>query len=154
MASRTTLFGVGNTGFHVKFTWSMSVKAYSHYDNNMNYELWLLKKLYVAWVGLWYLIHALHKYALRVLMDMNTRRANVRRIEGDNVNEEALQANQALIDPSAMSNAEIMSVFQMLAQAMTSELNRGRDDKQAAPSDTGIDAPKKIRFYDLQARSE
>ena len=50
----------------------MSVKAYSHYDRNMdksmNYELWLLKKLYLAWVGLWDLIHALHKYALRVFM--------------------------------------------------------------------------------------
>ncbi|WMV09057.1 hypothetical protein MTR67_002442 [Solanum verrucosum] len=60
LASRTTLFSIGNTGFHVKITWSMSVKANSHYDKNMNdYDLWLLKNFYLVWVGVWNLIHAL-----------------------------------------------------------------------------------------------
>lgn len=34
----------------------------------MNYELWLLKNLYLTWVTLWGLIHALHMYALMVVM--------------------------------------------------------------------------------------
>ena len=52
---------------------------------------------------------------------MNTRRANARRMEGDNVNEEAPQANQAMIDPLAMSDVEVRPAFKMLAQAMTTQ---------------------------------
>uniref|UniRef100_M1D9Z7 Gag-pol polyprotein n=1 Tax=Solanum tuberosum TaxID=4113 RepID=M1D9Z7_SOLTU len=52
---------------------------------------------------------------------MNTQRANARRMEGDNVNEEAPQANQATINPSAMSDVEVRSAFQMLAQALTTQ---------------------------------
>ena len=48
----------------------MSVKANSHscinMNKNMKYELWSLKKLYLVWMGLWDLTHALHKYALMV----------------------------------------------------------------------------------------
>lgn len=42
----------------------MTVKAYPHYDSmnkNMIIELWLLKEIYLAWVGLWDLTHALNK---------------------------------------------------------------------------------------------
>ncbi|XP_049381257.1 uncharacterized protein LOC125845768 [Solanum stenotomum] len=50
--------------------------------------------------------------------DMNTQRVKARRIEGDNVNKEAYQVNQAPINPSDM---EVRSDFQMLAQAMTTQ---------------------------------
>ncbi|XP_049357353.1 uncharacterized protein LOC125822017 [Solanum verrucosum] len=60
---------------------------------------------------------------------MNTRRANTRRIEGDNVNKEAPQANQALIDPLAMSDVEVRPAFQMLAQAMTTQAQALREAK-------------------------
>ncbi|WMV46446.1 hypothetical protein MTR67_039831 [Solanum verrucosum] len=38
MASRPPLYGVGlyDTGFHVKFTWSMSVNAYYHHVRMKN----------------------------------------------------------------------------------------------------------------------
>uniref|UniRef100_M1D927 Uncharacterized protein n=1 Tax=Solanum tuberosum TaxID=4113 RepID=M1D927_SOLTU len=73
---------------------------------NMNviYVLWLLKKLYEMWVE-----------------DMNTRKANTRRMKGNNVNEEAPQenqapqANQALINPPAMSDAEVRQVDQLFS---------------------------------------
>uniref|UniRef100_M1D9H3 Integrase core domain containing protein n=1 Tax=Solanum tuberosum TaxID=4113 RepID=M1D9H3_SOLTU len=51
--------------------------------------------------------------------EMNTRRGNTSRVEGDNVNEEAPQANQAPINSSAMSDVEIRPTFLMLAQALT-----------------------------------
>uniref|UniRef100_M1DFF4 Gag-pol protein n=1 Tax=Solanum tuberosum TaxID=4113 RepID=M1DFF4_SOLTU len=38
---------------------------------------------------------------------MNKRRANARRMESDNVNEEAPQANQAPINPSVMPDVEV-----------------------------------------------
>ncbi|KAG5615102.1 hypothetical protein H5410_014926 [Solanum commersonii] len=49
---------------------------------------------------------------------MNTRRANARRMEEDNVNQEA---PQTWIDPLAMSNVEVRSDFQMLVQALTTQ---------------------------------
>ncbi|WMV29661.1 hypothetical protein MTR67_023046 [Solanum verrucosum] len=45
-------------------------------------------------------------------------------MEEKTVNEEAPQTNQALIDPSAMSNEEVRSAFQMLAQALVAQANR------------------------------
>ncbi|WMV37708.1 hypothetical protein MTR67_031093 [Solanum verrucosum] len=56
---------------------------------------------------------------------MNTLRANARRMEGDNVNEEAPpQANKALINPPTMSDVEVRSTLLMLAQAMMVQANR------------------------------
>uniref|UniRef100_M1DKB0 Gag-pol polyprotein n=1 Tax=Solanum tuberosum TaxID=4113 RepID=M1DKB0_SOLTU len=52
---------------------------------------------------------------------MNTRRCNTRRVEEENVNEEAPEANQAPINPSAMSDMEVRSAFKMLAQAMMTQ---------------------------------
>uniref|UniRef100_M1DCG0 Gag-pol polyprotein n=1 Tax=Solanum tuberosum TaxID=4113 RepID=M1DCG0_SOLTU len=54
-------------------------------------------------------------------VDMNTRKANARRMKGDNVNEEAPQANQAPINPLAMLDVEVRSTFQILAQALTTQ---------------------------------
>ncbi|WMV41208.1 hypothetical protein MTR67_034593, partial [Solanum verrucosum] len=59
------------------------------------------------------------------LLEMNTRRANARRMEKENVNQEAPpQAPQALIDPSAMRNDEVRLDFQMLARAFAAQANR------------------------------
>ncbi|WMV49854.1 hypothetical protein MTR67_043239 [Solanum verrucosum] len=30
-------------------------------NKKMNYELWVLKKQYLVWMGVWDFIHALHK---------------------------------------------------------------------------------------------
>uniref|UniRef100_M1DH80 Gag-pol polyprotein n=1 Tax=Solanum tuberosum TaxID=4113 RepID=M1DH80_SOLTU len=59
-------------------------------------------------------------------LDMTTTRAHARRNEEGNDEQEVLIQSppQAPIDPSAMSNAEIRSAFQMLAQAMTAQVNR------------------------------
>ncbi|XP_049391777.1 uncharacterized protein LOC125856309 [Solanum stenotomum] len=50
---------------------------------------------------------------------MNTRRANIRRMHDNNVNEEAPQANQAPINHTAMLGVEVRSTLLMLAQVMT-----------------------------------
>ncbi|WMV58498.1 hypothetical protein MTR67_051883 [Solanum verrucosum] len=56
---------------------------------------------------------------------MNTRRANARRVEEENVNQEVLQGNQATqvnqapVDHTAMTDVEIRSTFLTLTQAMT-----------------------------------
>uniref|UniRef100_M1DTQ6 Integrase core domain containing protein n=1 Tax=Solanum tuberosum TaxID=4113 RepID=M1DTQ6_SOLTU len=71
--------------------------------------------------------------------DMNTRRANARRMEGDNMNKEAHQANQALINPSAMSDVEVRSAFQMLAQAMTTQAQAMTTQAQAVMAQANRD---------------
>lgn len=60
---------------------------------------------------------------------MNTRRENARRVEEENVNQrvpqgnQAPQSNQAPVDPSAMSNDEVKSTFQMLAHPLEAQAN-------------------------------
>ncbi|KAH0658138.1 hypothetical protein KY289_026886 [Solanum tuberosum] len=61
---------------------------------------------------------------------MNTRRANARRVEVENVNQEVPQGNQdpqvnqASINPPTMTDVEIRSAFLTLALTMMSQANR------------------------------
>uniref|UniRef100_M1D8X3 Gag-pol polyprotein n=1 Tax=Solanum tuberosum TaxID=4113 RepID=M1D8X3_SOLTU len=69
---------------------------------------------------------------------MTTRREFARRVEEYNGNEGAPpqvpqvpQASQAPVDPSVMSNANVRSAFQMLAQAMTAQAQAVTTQAQA-----------------------
>ncbi|KAH0644862.1 hypothetical protein KY284_032746 [Solanum tuberosum] len=81
---------------------------------------------------------------------MNTRRANTRRVEEDNVNQGVPQGNQApqdeqaLIDPPAMTNVEIRSTFLILAQSMTAQANR---DVGAHVNPSGNSTASRLRDF-------
>ncbi|KAH0670724.1 hypothetical protein KY285_025700 [Solanum tuberosum] len=81
---------------------------------------------------------------------MNTRRANTRRVEEDNVNQGVPQGNQApqdkqaLIDSPAMTNVEIRSAFLILAQSMMAQTNR---DVGAHVNPSGNSTASRLRDF-------
>uniref|UniRef100_M1DS12 CCHC-type domain-containing protein n=1 Tax=Solanum tuberosum TaxID=4113 RepID=M1DS12_SOLTU len=185
LASIATLFSVGNTGFHVKLTWSMSVKAYSHNKNmNLNNEPRLLQGSIGSAIMTSLPVARIFVEQASEDLDMTAARANVRRNEEDKVDQEVppQAPPQVLIDPLAeiVTNEKLRCYRRHVGKCLAGSnvcfdcgelghkirhcptVARNEGDSRhwsqpypsSGPIGLGANAPKKIRFYDLQARGE